>query len=134
MAGSSMTFTYEEIAKDSIHKVIADWVSDSTAGTAEGTTTDRKIIGELLKGVTVPGTSTVQPDDNYNVVIKDAEGINVLALSADDLLLRDESNAEEVYFNLSTNLTYPVVAGELTISVAAAGNSNEGQIILYFRR
>ena len=57
MAGSSMTFTYDETGP--IKKIKIDWLSDSSAGTASGTT--KKISGRLLKGVTDPGSAAPSP-------------------------------------------------------------------------
>ena len=134
MAGSSMTFTYDEVG--TVRKIIAAWTSDDAAGTASGTT--KKIVGTLIKGVTDPGAAA--PTDNYDIVITDAEGVNVLGNCLDDLVDRDTANTEEVYFGVS-NLAAadaggnfpPVVCDLLTISVTNAGNSKTGQIILYFR-
>jgi len=134
MAGSSMTFTYD--TTDKIRKVIAEWVSDDAAGTAAGTTT--KIVGTLLKGVTDPGAAA--PTADYDIVITDAQGVNVLGNCVDDLADRHTSTTEEVYF-LVSNLAatdpagniHPVVCDLLTISVSNAGNSKAGQIILYYK-
>lgn len=127
MAGSSMAFAYHKVHH--IKKIIVDWVSDDAAGTASGTT--EHISGVLLKGVTDP-SGTAAPSDDYDIVITDPEGVDVLGASADDLVDRDTANTECVYFDLATG-SYPVVCDKLTISVSAAGNSKEGQLILYWK-
>jgi hypothetical protein len=143
MAGSSMTFTYDDgvdaaNTRGSIRKVIGDWVSDDSAGTASGTT--RKIVGELIKLVTDPGSTA--PTDNYDIAIADEEGANVLGSiqNATALGTRDTANTEETYLHLlnadNTPIgiaAYPVVCDKLTISIANAGNSKTGQFILYYR-
>ena len=134
MAGSSMTFTYDDIGK--IRKVIADWTSDDTTGAVSGTC--KKITGTLIKGVTDP--SATAPTDNYDIAITDSEGLDVLGNCVDNLADRDTANTEEVYF-LVSNLAatdpagnlHPVVCDPLTISVTNAGNSKQGQVILYYR-
>jgi len=136
MAGT-VTFTYDEGhdgagLKGHIQKVTVDWTSDAS-GDADGTS--RKIVGRLIKGVTDPGDS---PTDNYDIVITDEEGVNVLGNCFDDLVDRDTTNTEEVYFQVS-NLAatdpaggvHPVVCDTLTITVSNAGNAKSGQLILY---
>lgn len=142
MAGSSMTFTYDDgydgIGRPcSIRKIIADWVSDDSAGTASGTT--RKIVGKLIKITTDPGSAA--PTDNYDVTIVDGKSVNVVATcqNAADLGTRHTTTTQETYLYLEnaddtpigTSL-FPVVCDALTIGIANAGNSKTGQIILYY--
>lgn len=142
MAGSSMTFSYDEGhdgagGRGRIKKLIADWVSDDSNGTASGTT--RKIVGRLIKIVTDPGSAA--PTDNYNVTIVDPKSVNVVAgcQNAADLGTRHTTTTQETYLYLEnaddtpigTSL-FPVVCDALTIGVANAGNSKTGQIILYY--
>lgn len=145
MAGSVMTFTYDDgddglSPRPSVRAVICTWTSDDTTGAASATT-DRKIVGELLKVVTDPGSAA--PTDNWDVVITDENGLdptlqceNVTALAA-----RDTANTEETYLYLKNTdatalgiSTYPVVCGALTVAVANAGNSKTGVIKIYYRR
>lgn len=130
----TMSFTYEDSLKDGIHRVIADWTSDGS-GNASGTTT--KLVGELIKGVTNPDDSAA-PAADYDITVTDADGVNVLGSSADDLADRHTSNTECVYFNLTNGTTpiaaYPVVSGKLTIAVANAGDTKQGQLILYLKK
>lgn len=142
MAGSSMTFTYDDgydgsNRQGAIRKVIADWVSDDSTGAASGTT--RKIVGKLIKITTDPGSAA--PSDNYDVTIVDEKSVSVVAgcqnLTA--LGTRDTANSEETYlYILNADGTpigipsYPVVCDKLTIGIANAGNSKTGQIVLYY--
>lgn len=123
---ASMTFTYDDAA--AIKKIIVAWTSAAGGGVA-GTT--KKITGSLIKGVTDPDGTAV-PTDDYDIVITDPEGVNVLGNAQDDLVDRDTANTEEVYFELTT-VGYPVVCDKLTITVAAAGDTKSGQLILYYR-
>lgn len=138
MAGSSMAFTYDDGqdrtgGKAGVRKILIDWVSDSATGAVSGTTD--KIVGELIKGVTDPGAAA--PTDDYDIAITDEEGANVLGNSIDDLADRDTSNTETAYFNLTNGTTgigaFPVVCDKLTVAVTNAGNSKNGQLIIYYR-
>lgn len=143
MAGSAMTFTYDDGFDGAgnfggVKKVLVSWTSDDATGAVTGTT--RKIVGHLIKGVTDPGSAA--PTDNYDIVITDEEGVNVLAscIAASTLADRDTANSEEVYFFLKnadasplSMPAYPVVCDALTIAIAAAGNSKTGQLILYYK-
>ena len=122
----AMTFTYDETGP--IWKIIAVWTCDAS-GDAAATT--KKITGSLIKGVTDPGAAA--PTADYDIVLTDPEGINLLGLSADDLVDRHTTTTEEVYFYLSTGLRDPVVADKITVTVSNAGNAKNGEIILYYR-
>lgn len=142
MAGSSMTFTYDDgndrIGRSCrIRKVIADWTSDDTTGAVSGTT--EKIVGRLIRAVTDPGATA--PDDNYDIAITDEEGVDVLGACQSTLANRDTANSEQVYFLVldaaGTPLAqsvHPVVCDKLTIAVTNAGNSKNGQLILYYEQ
>lgn len=139
MAGSSMTFTYDAGTDHlgqhcNVKKVIADWVSDDATGAVSGTTA--KIAGTLIKGVTNP-SGTAAPTDNYDIAITDAEALDVLAGSFDNLADRDTANTEEVYFGLTDGAAmlpvFPVVCDALTVAVTNAGNSKAGRLVLYYK-
>lgn len=137
---ASMTFTYDDGAdgagfRGGIRKLIVDWQSDA-AGASTGTS--RKVVGRLIKAVTDPGSAA--PTDNYDITITDEEGVDVLAACQSTLANRDTTNSEQVYFLvLDTAATplaqsvHPVVCDKLTVTIAAAGDTKTGQIILYYR-
>lgn len=147
MAGSSMTFTYDDGVfgdangnwQGNIRKVIADFTTDSATGSVAGTT--RKIVGELIKIVTDPGSAA--PTDNWDVVLTDEEGVDLSVHLSDAaiaaLIARDTATTEETYLPLEDEAgtariaLWPVVCDKLTITVNNAGNSKTGQIILYYR-
>ncbi|HUW56576.1 MAG TPA: hypothetical protein VMZ92_08065 [Planctomycetota bacterium] len=123
MAGSAMVFT--ETTFGSVKKIVAAWTSDSVTGAVSGTTTfpyDGAIIGLT----TIPGTVGDAPDDNYGVTITDVGGHDVLLGAG---LLRDTANTEHV---AGTSLA-GVAGSKLTVSVAAAGASKKGTVIVYVR-
>lgn len=138
MAGAVMTFTYDDTGP--IHKIIADWTSDSATGAVSGET--KKITGTLIKGVTNPAAAGAAPTDNYDITVTDEEGADVLAsvIAASSLANRDTANTEENYFfvlnrdaSALSMAAFPVVADKLTIAIANAGNSKQGRLIIYYR-
>lgn len=126
----AVTFTYERGA-GGFCRVIADWTSDAS-GDAAGTTTVR-VCGRIVKGTTDPGSAA--PTANYDIVITDDEGVDVLTACQTGLANRHTSTTEEQYFLVKdaaplAQSIHPVVCSVLTFTVAAAGNAKTGQIIL----
>jgi hypothetical protein len=131
MAGSSMTFSYDDVG--TVKKITIDWVSDSLLGTVSGTT--KKLSGFLLKGVTDPD-GVAAPTANYDITLTDPEGGNILANCFDDLVDRHTANIESVDFIINDaqagSAQRPCVADVITVGVAAAGNSKAGRLVLYW--
>lgn len=144
MAGMTATVTYDDAfypggnTQGRIRKIIIDFLTDDSAGTASVTT--RPISGELIKIVTDPGST---PTDNWDVILTDDEGVD-LSLHLSDaaiaaLIARDTSNSEETYLPLEDEAgtarigLWPVVCGPLTVSLAAAGNAKTAQVTIYYR-
>jgi len=143
MAGSSMTFTYDDGAdggfiRSRVHRVIASWVSDDATGSVSGAT--RKLAGRLVKAVTVP-SGTAAPTDNYDIVLTDEQSLDVLTGVQSTLANRDQTATEQVYFLVldaaATPLAqsvHPIVCSTVTIAVTNAGNSKAGTIYLYLEQ
>lgn len=137
MAGSSSTITYDETGP--IKKILIDWVSDSVTGAVTATT--KKIVGQLLKVITDPGSAA--PSPNWDVAITDEEGVDVLSGlggggTDPSLANRHTTNTEVVHLvALNTGIpipgTQPWVCDKLAVAVTNAGNSKTGQIIIYWR-
>lgn len=132
MAGETMTFTYEG-EHTNVRRIVVDWLSDDGDGTCTGTT--KQIPGYLLKGVTDPD-AVAAPDDDYNIVLTDDEGANILGNCWDDLLLRDTANVESVDFVLydgaGSIAERPCVCDPITIDIDSAGNAKQGRLVLYW--
>ena len=144
MAGSSTTITYDDGVDGAgfrglIRKVMIDFTTDDGTGSVACTT--RKIVGELVKIVTDPGSAA--PDANWDVVLTDEEGVD-LSIHMDDvaiaaLIARHTTTTLETYLPLEDTAgtgrvgAWPVVCDKLTVTVNNAGNSKTGQIILYYR-
>lgn len=130
-----VTFSYDDgYTKDgeqsSIRKVIAAWTSD---GSGDATGTSLQINGRLLKGVTNP---TDGPTDNYDIVLTDSDGANLLADCIDDLTDRDTTNTETVHFLLTDGTVgiaaHPAVCSAVTATISGAGSSKSGTLVLYY--
>src|SRR5436305_887919 len=78
MAGT-MTFAYDNGAGRTgyanVKQVVVAWTSDAS-GNASGTTD--KIVGWLIKGVTVPAAGGSAPTNLYDLAVTDANGVDVL--------------------------------------------------------
>jgi len=113
-------------------KVIVDWVSDSAAGSVSQLST-KPIFGEILRITTNPGATA--PTDLYDVTILDEDLVDV-ALGT--LANRSTANTETVYPTVvgSGGTTYvrTAIAGRITLTIAAAGNSKTGRVTIYLRR
>ena len=149
MAGSASTITYDQGQDHAgqhgpIKRVIIDWTSDDTTGAVTATT--GKIVGQLLKVVTDPGAAA--PTANYDIVISDDESLDVLSglagvgtAVAPTLANRHTSTTEVVYLRTESVVTtgYPLAGTEpyvcstLSVAVTNAGNSKNGQIIIYYK-
>jgi len=145
MAGSASTITYDD-GQDrtgrhgAIRKILIDWTSDDATGAVTATTA--KIVGRLLKVVTDPGTPA--PDANYDIAITDEESVDVLSGlggtggTAPSLANRHTTTTEVVHLvaqDSGTNPlpgTQPFVCDKLAVAVTNAGNSKQGQIIIYY--
>lgn len=143
MAGSASKLTYDDGVDGAglrarVHKVIMAWTSDASAGTVTDVT--RKIVGRLIKAVSVPGSPA--PTDNYTVTITEtANGNDVLANSQVKLASNQKAAATvETYFlelnaasgtPLATDVA-PIVCDTLTIAISGAGNSKQGTLTLYY--
>tara|TARA_Y100000310_G_scaffold246825_1_gene252231 strand:- start:5398 stop:5841 length:444 start_codon:yes stop_codon:yes gene_type:complete len=146
MANSASTITYDQ-GQDragqhgSIRRVIIDWTSDDATGAVTATT--GKIVGQLLKVVTDPGATA--PTADYDIVISDDEGVDVLSGLAGtggtdpSLADRHTSTTEVVHLWAEDSLTdvvpgsQPYVCSTLSVAVTNAGNSKLGQIIIYYK-
>jgi hypothetical protein len=116
---------------DKCTKVVVDWVSDSAAGTVSQES-DWPVFGQLMRVTTVP-SATAAPDANYDFTIDDEQSVDIAFAT---LANRHTSNTETVYPSVTssgTNTDFPsAVAGRITITGAACGNSKEGKIVMYF--
>ena len=120
--------------KNIVRRVIIDWISDDMGDVAY----DLDLNGEIVRVVTVPGAGANQPDDNYDVTLVDAYGIDVLRSMGTN---RDETNTEEfvpyttdeVIAMVQEAIFHEYLSGRYTFTVAAAGDTLSGQAVLYLK-
>lgn len=138
----AMSFTYDDgydaVSKKwgQVRRITVTWTSDGS-GDASGTT--NKIVGYLLKGVTVPD-GVAAPTANYDITLTDDASADLLSGCFDNLVDRHTSNTETVHFNISSSAatdpggsgSFPAVCSAVTVTVANAGNTKAGTIYLYY--
>lgn len=122
---ANMAVTTTEITYSSCKKITFAWLSDDAAGTA-GATTTAAFDGKLIGVATIPGTGGDQPDDNYDVVLNDADGHDVLLGQGAN---RDETNTEY----LAMTVLGGVAGSKLTLGISGAGNALQGTVIIWIR-
>lgn len=124
MAAGTVVIT--ETVHGSVKKIRAAFVAgtDGDAGTASGTTA-HAYDGKVIALVTDPDDA-LAPDDNWDLVVTDADGDDVLAGAGAN---RDTANTEIV-----ASASLGAVAGtRLTISVTNAGSGEAGVVTLWIR-
>lgn len=122
MAG---TVTVSEKRFGSVKKVTFTW-SSSAGGAADGATT-YAYDGEILEAVQFPDGGGTQPTNLYDVVVNDADGIDVLGGLGANL-----SNAANTIKQFKDGLLC-VAGSALTLAVTNAGDAKGGKVILYIR-
>jgi len=121
MAG---TVTTTEVTFSSPKKITFDWLS-SAGGAADATTVNSYGGGVLLVAF-VPDSGGTQPDDNYTVVLKNPDGIDLLAGQA-------VANRDDTATQYLTSGMGALAAEKLTLGVTSAGSANGGTVIVYLR-
>ena len=107
-----------------LQKIKWTWVSDSN-GDAGPTSTTYQYNGMLMKLITIPGDSDLAPTAAYDITVLDADSIDVLcALGADR-----SATARE--YKANTDGLGFVKSSKLSLVVDAAGELNEGTVVLY---
>lgn len=104
-----------------IRQVAFAWTS--TSGGAAGATTRYRYTGHILKVVTVPGTAGTAPSANYDIVLNDANSLDV---ANGQLANRHTSNTEMVTTSLGA-----IVRSKLTLAVTNAGSAKSGVCYVY---
>ena len=122
------TITVSEETFSYVKKIAFAWTSEDGGGDAGKATktTDESYSGEIIRLVTVPGVAPNVPSDNYNVLIYDEDGVDVLMGAG---ATRDETNTEQV---LASYLGC-VANDKLSLAVNSAGNAKKGTVYLYIR-
>ena len=124
------TVTITEQVHTSMKKVKFAWTA--TTGGSAGDTTTNLYSGLLYRTIIVPGSSNSAPSSNYDVVVNDADGYDVLNGAG-----ANSSTASNDYFGGSTggDSQSPIsaVSSKLTLAVTNAGDAKSGTVVLYIR-
>jgi len=115
--------TITEIVTGSIKRITFAWTS-SAGGAADGATT-ALYTGDVIYAAFIPGTGGDQPDNNYDVTLKDSGLVDVLGGTGANL-----TNASTVYKDDTDGLT-TVTASALTLAVTGAGATNTGSVVVF---
>ena len=126
MAESMTPTVFQPGLRRPVTKVVLAWVS-SAGGTVTQTTTF-KVSGLLRRVVTVP-SATVAPTADYDVVIEDSDGLDILNAAGAD---RHTTNTEVIAPLISTYGPMLVSETALTLKVTNAGAAKAGTIYLFF--
>lgn len=122
---TAQVVTTTEVTIGRIHTIFWEWLCTDLGVVSSETT--KVFNGEILAIVTDPDTNA--PSDNYDITIVDGDGQDVLFGQGAN---RDTANTE---FKLSTDSTPMGAVGnsKLTLTIAAAGDANEGTVKLWIR-
>lgn len=99
-------------------------ITSATDGTATATTTGN-YTGEVLQLVVVPGTSTDQPTNEFDIAVNGEDGYDILAGQGADI---DNTATTIVMSNLGC-----VVNDVLALSASGMGAVKKADVILYLR-
>lgn len=124
LAWAVMSVTATERRFPTVKKVTLVWVS-AADGTASGATVGG-YDGKLIGMTTIPAAAGAAPTDNYDITLADGDGHDVLLGAGAN---RDTANTEHV----AEASLGAVSASLLTLSVAAAGDTKGGTVVLYIR-
>lgn len=118
------TATAAEVTHTSAKKIVVTWTSGTAgeAGTAS-VTTAAPFDGLVVGLTTDPGATA--PTDDYDVVITDADGHDILLGAG---LNRDEAVTEHVATGMAG-----AAGSRLTIAITNAGSAKEGVVIVWIR-
>lgn len=120
MAG---TVTTSEVLFSTVRKLTFAWTS-AADGSADATTT-AAFDGKLLAVTTIP-SGVAAPSADYDVVLTDADG--------HDVLLGSGANRSDTLTEHVAEASLGFVAGsKLTLAVTNAGNAKSGTVVVWLR-
>lgn len=125
-ATTSGTVDIDVANRGSLTRYLVHWTSD-----ALGNVVDDSIIAHgYLKRVSIlSGTAGIAPTTAYDFTIKDDMGYDVCRAAGSNVVTSTPSTTVPVDATTSRSLQ---VAGRLDLAIAAAGDTKQGWIALYF--
>lgn len=130
MAGTTGSVTITEQTFGTVKRIKFAWIcgSSSQVDVVPATSTTNAYDGKVLQVVTSPD-ATDAPDANYDLKLKDADGVDQFCGSAAN---RHTSTTEVLVHSSSTPLG-ACMGTKLYLDVAGAGTSNQGTVYVYIR-
>jgi len=129
---SQSDVTPTESKTRTMKRAIFTWVSDAT-GDASGTTT-APISGLAYRAVFKPAIGSSSPSNNYDVVLNDSYGVDVLQGKGANLSNTIATDVGVILTDGTDGNTVPVAVDDLlTLTVSNAGNAKGGVVVLYYR-
>jgi hypothetical protein len=114
-----------------MHRLTIEWKATGT-GTFVDAVIPHRIDGRILCVDTNPGPGAVAPQDDYDIYLKNDDGIDVMGGA---LTNRDTANSERALPLLGTTAHEAVVEGCLTLSISGNNVADAiGTIKIYFLR
>ena len=118
-------------ASRSVKKKTLQWTS--SAGGAVSGIPSVALSGEILRIAFIPGAGGVQPSDLYDITLLDDDGLDVLQGKGANLSNAAASQACPLIGDGTTTVRPVAVDGQLTLTVANAGNAKQGTVAVYYR-
>jgi hypothetical protein len=126
------TVTYTTGTRPEIKTVRWDWLS--TAGGAADLATTEKVNGQILRIDFIPDAGGTQPTNLYDVVINDADGVDIAqGLGADCPNDSTRTQVPVLTDGNNGNMAPIVCDSKLNCVVSNGGDSKGGQVIIYFK-
>jgi hypothetical protein len=126
-----MAMTVTRTQFGSIERINAAWTSESDGSQTQAV----NITGTILRVVTDPGATA--PTDNYDLTAPDEFGLDVFAGQGAN---RDTTNSEHfcpgvAFADGTTTSVMPIaLAGNVTFTIANAGDSKVGNIVVFVKK
>lgn len=129
-AASTVTQTLLPVNKE-VAVLTYAWTADATSAEVSATESSWDVDGWVFLVITNPGSPA--PTDNYDLVLKDAEGIDIMGGA---LANRDTANSEQAIPQIMTGIYGArFVDGKLTLEVTGnAVTSAEAEVKVFFYR
>ena len=124
--GAAGTIAQSYVSVGNVRKVVFTCTADAADGSFPSTALTTKFEGRLIAIETNPGATA--PTDNYDIVLTDAQGLDVLqGVGAN----RDTANTEMANIIFASTSLHPVVDESDTLTLAITNNAvNSATIVI----
>jgi hypothetical protein len=131
-AGQALTCT--ESRAGSVYEVVCVALSDDSAGTVVGLTTNA-LDGMWINHIThVPGSGGVQPEDAYDITVKDRYGVDILGGGGGNLSQTTVTNQQPKVAATPAVVAEFAVRGLVTFAGTNIGNAKQFTVVFTGRK